>query len=303
MATAEIARSPGATETAPVNGFSVDVEDHFQVEALKPVVDRGSWESRPGRVEASTERILAILDGAKVHATFFILGWVAERYPGLVRLITACGHEIASHGYGHESAFCQPPAEFCQDVRRAKQILEDCAGCRVTGYRAPTFSIGRQNWWAYDVLASEGYSYSSSIYPIAHDLYGLPEAPRTPFRPASGDFLEIPVATMRLLGRSLPCGGGGYFRLLPYTVSRWCLTRVVRDEQMPCVFYCHPWEFDPDQPRFRNAPLKSQFRHYLNLGAMEHRIARLLRDFHWDRLDAIFFDSRGAPKATIRWAR
>jgi polysaccharide deacetylase family protein (PEP-CTERM system associated) len=302
--------APGVAGTAAdilvrtlANAFSVDVEDYFQVEAFKGVVDRKSWETRPSRVEANTDRVLGILDAAGVRATFFVLGWVAERFPKLVLRLQAHGHELASHGYGHELASEQGRDSFRQDVRRAKAVLEDCAGVRVRGFRAPTFSIGRENWWAYEILAEEGYAYSSSIYPVAHDLYGTPDAPRTPFRPVPrGGFVEIPIATARRFGRNRPCGGGGYFRLRPYALSRRYIDRVNRADGMACVFYCHPWEFDPAQPRFRDAPLKSRLRHYLNLGAMEARVSRLLREFAWGRIDEIFCPALDAPmKTTIAW--
>jgi polysaccharide deacetylase family protein (PEP-CTERM system associated) len=286
-----------------VNAFTVDVEDYFQVEVFKDVVDRESWDGRPSRVEGSTERVLGILDAAGARATFFVLGWVAERFPLLVRRIQANGHEIASHGHGHEMASVQTRNEFRSDVRRAKRTLEDCAGVRVRGFRAPTFSIGRKTWWAYEILAEEGYLYSSSIYPIAHDLYGMPTAPRTPFHPLGMcDFLEIPVATVRFLGANRPCGGGGYFRLMPYALSRRLIDRVNRLETMPCVFYCHPWEFDVGQPRIERASIKSQLRHHLNIGAMERRIARLLRDFAWGRIDEIYLAAGEAtPRKFMEW--
>ncbi len=272
-----------------VNAFSIDVEDYFQVEAFKSVVPRADWDNRPSRVTANTDRLLELLDSADTRVTFFILGWVAERFPGLVRRIAAGGHEIASHGYAHERVHEQTPGEFRADIRRAKMLLEDIGGCRVRGFRAPTFSIGRSNWWAYPVLAEEGYAYSSSIYPISHDLYGLADAPRGPFRPMSDhSFLEIPIATVRLLNKNRPCGGGGYFRLLPYGMSRWCIKRVNEVDRMSCVFYCHPWEIDVGQPRIADAPVKSRFRHYLNIGVMAPRIARLLQDFAWSRIDAVY---------------
>lgn len=275
-----------------VNAFSIDVEDYFQVEAFKSAIDRASWDSRPSRVAQNTERVLALLDSADAKGTFFVLGWVAERFPSLVRSIHSRGHEVASHGFGHQTIHSQSPPDFRDDVRRAKAVLEDCVGVRVRGFRAPTFSISRANWWAYEVLAEEGHTYSSSVYPVAHDLYGMPDAPRTPFRPlGEGEFLEIPVATVRLLDRNRPCGGGGYFRLMPYAASRWCIARVNRVDRMSCVFYCHPWEFDSGQPRVSQASLKSQFRHYLNIGAMERRVARLLRDFSWGRIDEVFLGS------------
>ncbi|HEX4081215.1 MAG TPA: XrtA system polysaccharide deacetylase [Rhizomicrobium sp.] len=293
----------GARADPCVNAFTVDVEDYFQVEAFKDVVDQESWEDRPSRVEENTERVLGILEAADVRATFFVLGWVAERFPLLVRSIQANGHEVASHGHGHEMASVQTQDEFRNDVRRAKRILEDCIGVRVRGFRAPTFSIGRKNWWTYEILVEEGYVYSSSIYPIAHDLYGMPTAPRTPFHPLETcDFVEIPVATVRLLGANRPCGGGGYFRLMPYALSRWFIDRVNRLDAMPCVFYCHPWEFDVGQPRIEGASMKSQLRHHLNIAAMERRIARLLGDFAWGRIDENYLTAGEArPRKFMEW--
>lgn len=281
-----------------VNAFSVDVEDYFQVEAFKSVVRRTDWDRQPSRVAANTDRMLELLEAADVRATFFVLGWVAERFSDMVSRIAARGHEVASHGYSHELVHAQTPNEFRHDIRRAKKLLEDIVGKKVRGFRAPTFSIGSRNWWAYDVLAEEDYEYSSSIYPISHDLYGMASAPRRPFRPLESEgFLEIPMTTVRLLNKNRPCAGGGYFRLLPYDVSRWCLQRVNTVDRMPCVFYCHPWEIDVDQPRIPRAPLKSRIRHYLNIGEMADRIARLLRDFSWGRIDDIYLPPgvTGAP--------
>jgi polysaccharide deacetylase family protein (PEP-CTERM system associated) len=283
-----------------VNAFSVDVEDYFQVEAFKSVIDRADWDRHPSRVAGSTDRMLELLEAADVRATFFVLGWVAERFADLISRIESHGHEIASHGYSHELVHAQTASEFRQDIRLAKKLLEDIVGKNVRGFRAPTFSIGSRNWWAYEVLAEEGYEYSSSIYPISHDLYGVPSAPRMPFRPLGSDaFLEIPVTTIRLLNQNRPCAGGGYFRLLPYGVSRWCMRRVNNVDRMPCIFYCHPWEIDVDQPRIAHAPLKSRFRHYLNIGKMADRIARLLRDFSWGRIDEIYLQP-GVAGANFR---
>jgi polysaccharide deacetylase family protein (PEP-CTERM system associated) len=272
-----------------MNAFSVDVEDYFQVEAFKSRIEPSSWDSRPTRVQQNTERVLELLDETGTHATFFILGWVAERFPSLVRTICARGHEVASHGHAHAAAHSQTSEQFRNDIRHSKKILEDGAGVRVRGYRAPTFSISAKNWWAYDVLAEEGYEYSSSLYPVTHDLYGLPTGPRKPFRPlASGTFVELPLPTLRIFNKNRPCGGGGWFRLFPYAASRLCISRINRVEESPCIFYCHPWEFDPGQPRIANIPLKSRIRHYLNLGAMEGRVRRLLRDHAWGRIDEVF---------------
>jgi len=280
---------PEGKATKIVNAFTVDVEDYFQVEAFSSVVDRASWENRPARVVGNTERVLALLESANARATFFVLGWVADRFPCLVRRIQASGHEVASHGYGHKLAHGQTRAKFREDVRRAKGSLEDCSGVAVRGYRAPTFSITPANWWAYEILMEEGYEYSSSIYPIDHDLYGMPFAPRMPFHPLEKEsILEVPVATVRLFNKNRPCGGGGYFRLFPYLVSRWCIRHVNSIDRQACVFYCHPWEFDPQQPRIPSISVRSRFRHYLNISVMEHRVDKLLRDFEWGRMDQIF---------------
>ena len=271
-----------------VNAMTVDVEDYFQVEAFKGAIARSSWENTPLRVEANTDLLLQLFSDAGVSATFFVLGWVAERLPAVVQRIAAAGHEVASHGSGHERADRQSPSVFRDDVARAKAVLENQSGTRVRGYRAPTFSIGRDNWWAYDALAEAGYDYSSSIYPIAHDLYGAPDAPRAPFTPTSGPLLEIPLTTARLLGRNIPCSGGGYFRLLPYEFSKWGLNRVNGSEGRAGVFYCHPWEFDVGQPRIETASVKSKLRHYTGIANMPSRLRRLLKDFAWDRMDHVF---------------
>ncbi len=278
-----------ASDSIACNAMTIDVEDYFQVSAFEPHIPRSAWESLPCRVERNIELILTLLEAHSSLATFFALGWVAERYPELIRRIVAAGHELASHGYGHRRATEQRPTEFREDVRRAKQLLEDTAGVPVRGYRAPSFSIGRYNAWAHDCLAAEGYRYSSSIYPIRHDHYGMPEAPRFPYRPQEGgELLEIPVTTVRVLNTTLPAGGGGYFRLLPYSLSRWCMQRVNRSDGKPCVFYFHPWEIDPDQPRQQGITIKTRFRHYINLSRMQMRIERLLQDFRWGRMDRIF---------------
>ena len=268
--------------------MTVDVEDYFQVQAFAGVIDRGTWDSTPCRVEANMDHILAAFDRAGVHGTFFTLGWIADRHPRVVRAIVAAGHELASHGYGHARADGQTPDEFRDDVRRAKRVLEDLGGIAIAGYRAPTFSIGPRNPWAFDVLAEEGYRYSSSIYPVRHDLYGVPDAPRFPYRPAAGALMELPMTTVRLGGRNLPCAGGGYFRLMPYPLFRTLLRRFNRTEAAPGVFYFHPWEVDPGQPRVTAASRMARFRHYVNIAAMPGRLERLLRDFAWDRMDRVF---------------
>lgn len=269
------------------NALTIDVEDYFQVSAFAPHIERASWDSLPCRVERNVDRLLEVLSESGAHATFFTLGWVAERYPRLVRDIVGQGHEVASHGYGHLRASEQSQLEFKQDVVRARKILEDITGAEILGYRAPSFSIGRANLWAFDVLAEAGHRYSSSVYPVQHDHYGMPEAPRFPFRVRDG-LLEIPVTTARVFGRNFPAGGGGYFRLAPYRVSRWAIDRVNRVDSRPAIFYFHPWEIDPRQPRVAGIGAKTRFRHYLNLDRTEARIKRLLGDFHWDRVDRVF---------------
>jgi polysaccharide deacetylase family protein (PEP-CTERM system associated) len=275
---------------APIrNAMTCDVEDYFQVSAFAPYIARDSWPARECRVEANVERILALFAQHGVKATFFTLGWIAERYPQVVRSIVAGGHELASHGYGHLRASDQSRPEFDNDVRSAKALLEDIGGVPVVGYRAPSFSIGHGNLWALDVLREAGYRYSSSIYPIAHDHYGMPDAPRFAFYPNGPDgLLEVPVTTVRLGARNLPAGGGGYFRLLPYALSRAMIKRVNRQDGQSALFYFHPWELDPGQPRPQGLDAKSRFRHYINIGRMEARLARLARDFVWDRMDRLF---------------
>lgn len=269
------------------NAMTVDVEDYFQVEALASTIDRREWENLPHRVERNTERLLEILAESGIDATFFVLGWVAERHPQLVRRIVSEGHELASHGFGHLRADRQSPAEFRDDARRSKQILEDLGSVQVRGYRAPTFSIGRASKWAHAILAEEGYLYSSSVYPVKRDLYGTPEAPRTPFAPSPG-ILEFPLTAVRLLGFDVPASGGGYFRLLPYAMSKALLRRAARVNNCPAVFYVHAWEIDPEQPRHGLPSWKSRFRHYCNLDRTEPRLRRLLRDFTWTRMDRFF---------------
>lgn len=286
--TTSVSPSSARGSSPIVNAMTVDVEDYFHVQAFSNVIDRGVWEQLPRRVEHNTDRLLGEFANAQIKATFFTLGWVAERHPQLIRRIASQGHEVASHGYAHIRADRQSPAEFRADVRRAKQLLEDAGGVAVQGYRAATFSIGRENLWAFEILAEEGHRYSSSVFPIRHDLYGMPRAPRTPFRASSALLTEIPLTTVRLFGRNFPCSGGGYFRLLPYQLSTWAMRRVNRKDRLPCIFYLHPWEIDPDQPRQHAASLKSQLRHYTNLAKTEGRLRRLLREFRWARMDETF---------------
>lgn len=270
------------------NAMTIDVEDYFQVSAFAPHIERSSWDTLPCRVERNVDRILGLLEARRAQATFFTLGWIAERYPDLVRRISAAGHEVASHGYGHLRASDQTSEQFRDDVTRSKAILEELTGKPVRGYRAPSFSIGPDNLWALDVLAECGYQYSSSVYPIKHDHYGMPDAPRFAFRPRPNGVLEFPVTTLSLMRRNFPAGGGGYFRLAPYALSRWVMRRVNRADGEPCIFYFHPWEIDPEQPRPSGLTLKTRFRHYVNLSRMESRIASLLSDFAWNRLDRVY---------------
>ena len=271
--------------------MTVDVEDYFQVSALAPHVPRAQWERMPCRVERNVDLILVLLEDTRSQATFFVLGWIAERYPELVRRIAAAGHEVASHGYAHRRATEQSREEFLQDIRRAKALLEDLGGKEVKGYRAPSFSVGAANPWAFDCIAQAGYRYSSSVYPIRHDHYGMPHAPRFAYRAREG-LIEIPVSTARFSRTNLPAGGGGYFRLLPYAVSRALIRAVNRVDRRPAVFYLHPWELDPEQPRIPGTSLKTRFRHYVNLRRTQPRLRRLLSDFRWGRADRIFMEAQ-----------
>ena len=271
------------------NAMSIDVEDYFQVSAFAPHIRREDWDSLPCRVERNMDVILGLLDEADAKATFFTLGWIAERYPQVVRRIVDNGHELASHGYGHQRASDLTPEQFRDDISRAKGILEDLGGVAVRGYRAPSFSINRNNWWAVEELENAGYVYSSSIYPVRHDHYGMPDAPRFPHRPnGENGILELPPTTVPLMGRNLPAAGGGWFRLLPYELSRWMLNRVNAQDQAPCMFYFHPWEVDAEQPRQAGLSAKTRFRHYVNLQRMPGRLRKLLNDFEWDRVDRVF---------------
>lgn len=271
-----------------VNAMSVDVEDYFQVSAFERAIHRDDWERWPRRVESNTDRVLASFDRQGVKATFFMLGWVAERHPALVRRIVAEGHELASHGWSHVRVIHQVPEEFRQDVDRTKKLLEDMAGRAVKGYRAASYSIGRTNLWALDVLREAGYRYSSSVFPIRHDLYGMPDAPRFAFHPGDDDFVEIPLTTVHLARRRLPCAGGGWFRFFPYEFTRWAIRRVNTQDGEPAVFYFHPWEIDTGQPRPAGLSARSRFRHYHNLHRTEGRLDRLLRDFRWGRVCDVF---------------
>ena len=278
------------------NAMTVDVEDYFQVSAFERYVERDDWDRIECRVERNVERILGLFDRHGVKATFFTLGWIAERYPAMVRQIVDQGHELASHGWAHHRVTGQTPEQFRADVIRTKALLEDLSGRPVIGYRAASYSIGERNLWALGVLAETGHSYSSSIYPIRHDLYGMPDAPRFAFRPEALDLLEFPVTTVRLGGRNLPCGGGGWFRLVPYVGMRWAMRRVNQVDGQPVIFYFHPWEIDPEQPRREGLDARTRFRHYLNLDRMEARLERLLADFSWGRMDEVLY----APHQAIQ---
>ncbi|MEL7491390.1 MAG: XrtA system polysaccharide deacetylase [Pseudomonadota bacterium] len=266
--------------------ISVDVEDYFQVWAFSDVIDRKSWDGFSLRVEKNTRRILDLFDCHRVKGTFFTLGWIAEKAPGLVREIADAGHEIASHGYDHAKVFDQTPVEFRADAARTKKILEDCAGVAVNGYRAAGFSIDQRTSWAHEILSEIGYAYSSSEHPIAHDHYGDPNGPRAPYRPVQGSaFIEAPVATAEIMGRRLSAAGGGWFRAAPYAFSKHLIQRAQATQDGPTIFYFHPWEIDPDQPRIASASGKAKFRHYLNLRKMEKKLGALLDDFSWGRID------------------
>lgn len=274
---------------ATLNAMTVDVEEYFQVGAFETCIDRAHWDGFESRVERQTHQILDLFAEHNVKATFFVLGWVAERHPALIRHIVAHGHELASHGQAHDRVTHFTPDQFRADLRRSRAALEEAGGVAVRGYRAPSFSVGRSNLWALSILAEEGYAYSSSIYPIAHDHYGMPEAPRDPFLPVAGsDLVELPVTTTTVAGRTVPCGGGGFFRLLPYPLYKAAIARANRRDARAAMFYFHPWEIDPEQPRIADAPLKSRFRHYTNQQRMLGKIAQLLEDFDWDRVDRVF---------------
>lgn len=292
MSTIDLARTATRPDTEPaprasrdgrvLNAMSIDIEDWFQVGAFEDVIARESWETLPSRVERNSDAALELFAQAGVKATFFTLGWVAARHPALIRRFADAGHEVASHGWDHKRVFTFTPEQFRADIRHARTAVEDAAGQRVQGYRAPSFSIDARNPWAHKILAEEGYSYSSSVAPIAHDHYGWREAPRFLFRPVAGShFVEMPVTTVELAGRRMAAGGGGFFRMLPYAFSHWAVGRVNDIEHRPAAFYFHPWEIDPDQPRVAGAPLRSRVRHYSRLSAMRGKMLKLLSDFSW----------------------
>lgn len=266
-----------------LNALTVDVEDYFHVYALSGTIERADWPKLPSRVEQNTERLLDVIESAGARATCFVLGWVAERYPGLVRKIHERGHEVACHGYSHRLIYRQAPEVFRQETLTAKGMLEDATGTAVLGYRAASYSVTTQSLWALDVLLEAGFVYDSSVFPVRHDFYGIPGSPRFPYEikaPSGGHLLEFPPSTYRFAGLNLPASGGGYFRLYPYAVTRHMLRALNERELQPAMFYLHPWEVDPEQPRFR-APWLSRFRHYNNLAKCEPRLCRLLQDFRF----------------------
>jgi polysaccharide deacetylase family protein (PEP-CTERM system associated) len=275
-------------QAQPINGMSVDVEDWFQVGAFETVIDKDNWSALADRVERNCDVILAMFAQAGVSATFFTLGWVAQRHPRLIRQIADAGHELASHGWDHARVFRMTPDEFAHDLESSRKAIEDAGGQAVSGYRAPSFSIDARTPWAHEVLAEQGYAYSSSVAPVAHDHYGWREAPRFAFRPIAGsNLIEIPVTTATFAGRRLAAGGGGFFRVLPYAFSRWAIRQVNQRDGRPAVFYFHPWEVDPGQPRVSGAPMRSRLRHYTNLDVMAEKLRQLIDEFHWGRMDAL----------------
>lgn len=270
------------------NALSVDVEDYFQVSAFEPYIDRETWSDYECRIPRNLSRILELFDQAGARGTFFCLGWVAEKYPALIRQIADLGHEVASHGFSHVQAINQNEQEFEQDVDRTKKLLEDVIGQAVAGYRAASFSITADNEWAHDVLARTGHGYSSSIYPIRHDRYGMREQSRFPFRAGQSGLIELPLTAVEVAGFRLPCGGGGYFRLMPYAWTKWGISRFNQLDGRPAIFYFHPWELDPEQPRVLGPDRLSRFRHYVNLRGVDEKLRRLLRDFEWLPVREVF---------------
>jgi len=285
-------------EARVVNAMSVDVEDYFHVSVFEGIVPRSRWPQMESRVVANTTRLLDLFDEFRVRATFFVLGWVAERQPHLVRDIVGRGHELASHGYEHRLVYDQAPGAFREDIRRAKRLLEDTSGASVDGYRAPSFSITARSLWALDILIEEGHAYDASIFPIRHDRYGIPGAPRHPYRVdrPTGSLMEVPGSTVRLGAVHLPIAGGGYFRILPYAWTRWGIAHLNRAERQGAVFYVHPWELDPDQPRLPASPL-GRFRHYRNLEKTERRLRALLAEFRFGTVASLVRCAATAPSS------
>ena len=297
-------QTPANLKSQKVNAMTIDVEDYFQVSAFKSSIDPNSWDDIPCRVERNVDLILDLLEKNQVQATFFTLGWIAERFPSVIRKIVSNGHELASHGYGHQMISDLSPKAFREDIKRAKNILEDISGVPIYGYRAPSFSIVASTLWAHDILGETGHKYSSSVYPIAHDLYGIPGAPRFAYRP-NHYLTELPATSVRIAGKNLPASGGGFFRLLPLALSKKIITKVNREDNQSAIFYCHPWEFDPNQPRVKNASLKSKFRHYINLNTNAEKFDQLLGSFNWAPIRDVFAESVAnvtAPSTTSTFA-
>jgi polysaccharide deacetylase family protein (PEP-CTERM system associated) len=267
--------------------LTVDVEDYFHVSAFEKTINKADWHNLEFRVEANTYRLLELFDKKQAKCTFFTLGWVAERCPSLIKAIVEQGHELGSHGFSHQRATLMTPAEFREDVHRSKQVLEDAAGQEIIGYRAPSFSFNKTNPWVYKVLSELGFEYSSSTYPIEHDLYGVPDWPRFKYMQEEG-IIEIPVPTVRKNNKNTGIGGGGYFRLYPYWLSKKRIEHYLNTEKQPYSFYFHPWEIDPKQPRVSGASVKSKLRHYLNLSRMEGKVVRLLDDYQWDTMKSVY---------------
>ncbi|NKB21354.1 MAG: DUF3473 domain-containing protein [Alphaproteobacteria bacterium] len=279
-----------------VNAMSVDVEEYFQVSAFSAGIDSRDWDTLSSRIEQNMETLFTLFDDHNVKCTFFTLGWVADRHKKLTRQIVDAGHELASHGYEHQRATTQTSEEFRSDVRRTKDILENAAGVQVSGFRAASFSFDTSNPWTHEVLAEEGYDYSSSVYPVRHDHYGVPNAPRFTYEPAGRKgAIEIPLSTVRFSRWNFPCAGGGYFRLLPYAVSRWAIRNIHQSDARPAIFYFHPWEIDADQPRVYKPGLKTRFRHYVNIETMKDKLDRVLTDFAWGRVDEVFCTKKDDP--------
>jgi len=283
------------------NAMTIDVEDYFQVSAFESVIDRSDWENIPSRIPDNVEKILLLLERHNTRATFFTLGWIAVSFPQVIADIVKAGHEIACHGWSHVRLSDLTPESFLADISTSRKILQDVSGQEILGYRAPSFSVTSETLWAYEKLSEAGYLYSSSIFPIKHDIYGLPLAPRKPFVIEKTGVHEIPLTTVRMFGRNYPFSGGGWFRLMPYSLFRYGLKKVNNEEGVPGVFYIHPWELDPQQPRQHNVSTKTSFRHYLNLEKTRRRLEHLLQDFRWDTVHSVFLDQKnGYPSLSIQ---
>lgn len=277
-----------ADNNPSVNAMTIDVEDFFQVSAFSKNISVDQWSEYNCRIERNMDRILQLFSDNNVKSTFFTLGWIAEKYPAIVKRIVSEGHELASHGRNHTRVFDQSPEQFTEDISHTKSLLEDIGGIEIKGYRAASFSIDKRNLWAYDCLSEAGYQYSSSIYPVEHDHYGMPDAPRFSFVANSAGLIEVPISTVQWMNKLWPSGGGGYFRFFPYAVSKRLIQAVNVHEKRSAIFYLHPWEIDPDQPKQENLPLKTQFRHYVNLKHTYRRLEKLVHDFNWGRMDDVF---------------